>query len=994
MKARRMEERTKEDLLEEIRETAASYVPEWQFDREHPDVGVVLAAVYADLFEDTLRKFRKVRQKNEIAFFRELGAELLPAVPAKGAVTFQLSTGEFGGVSVPKGFQVLGQSKKEGGSQIFETVDDLYVTPASLTHILYENGGDDKIVKVYETDAEQERGFPFPLFAPSGENLQEHIFFLHQEQVLLIEREAWISLKPVFSQFGIDCEEELDFLVQETVFEYYTEDGFIPFLEQRAGKGAVRLHKGGEQPAFFQGNFIRCSCRGKYNRKPIRIKDFFLTAEGENLMPDLIQTDEGEQGDKNIYPFGQRPSPFLEMYIASDEAFSKKGARITLSFHLEFEKFPIELITEEQEREWKLVMKRSEFQPDPEYDITIEQVIFEYYNGTGWCLLFGSKENSRIFSDTRNFSGQEIRLEFPCPEDMNPVMLYSTMSRYLRIRVIRMNNLYKIKGSYITPVISNVRLSYFYKGQGLRPEQILSRNNRKTFEISGKQLGDQQLDFPLFQGLKDQVPSLYLGFSAPLTEGPLRFFISLKEEIQEKLPGMSFEYGGTKGFEPLFVIDETENFRKSGFLIFMGNGDFKRMKVLGEEAYWICIRDLAGAYAAIREGKRMPELLGITPNTVRVLAVETMPEEFFNVEQGEENPVYALEHGNIYDLRVWVDEAGKIGAKELKQLQEQLQAELELDGEGRVRRAWILWQETVNLWQEGPKSRCYMADKNQGVIRFGNGRHGALPPVGGFSNIRVAYRRGGGKEGNQEAGALNQMSRSLGFINGVTNADRTEGGCDPETLAEALVRNSLRLRHGERAVTVSDLEALIREADRNVLKVRCFSGRNELGKREPGSVTAVVLPEGFRQGTARFDSMKERLMAALQPCMPGNMAALGHFYLVEPCYVQLTCHVEIMVQGFHHVFEVRRQIQEKIEEFLDPVTGNYFRKGWEIGQLPNETQILNVIKGIPGISAVKRLRLQAGLYRREGEFATETGNQAIYAVPISGEHEIQIQAVN
>ena len=38
MDSREIDGRKKEDLLEEIRDTAASYVPEWQFDPEHPDV--------------------------------------------------------------------------------------------------------------------------------------------------------------------------------------------------------------------------------------------------------------------------------------------------------------------------------------------------------------------------------------------------------------------------------------------------------------------------------------------------------------------------------------------------------------------------------------------------------------------------------------------------------------------------------------------------------------------------------------------------------------------------------------------------------------------------------------------------------------------------------------------------------------------------------------------------------------------------------------------
>ena len=39
--------RGREELLQEIAELAASYVPEWQFDTERPDIGSVLALLFA-----------------------------------------------------------------------------------------------------------------------------------------------------------------------------------------------------------------------------------------------------------------------------------------------------------------------------------------------------------------------------------------------------------------------------------------------------------------------------------------------------------------------------------------------------------------------------------------------------------------------------------------------------------------------------------------------------------------------------------------------------------------------------------------------------------------------------------------------------------------------------------------------------------------------------------------------------------------------------------
>lgn len=36
------DQRTKEEILEQIEKKAKSYVPEWRFDKENPDIGTAL----------------------------------------------------------------------------------------------------------------------------------------------------------------------------------------------------------------------------------------------------------------------------------------------------------------------------------------------------------------------------------------------------------------------------------------------------------------------------------------------------------------------------------------------------------------------------------------------------------------------------------------------------------------------------------------------------------------------------------------------------------------------------------------------------------------------------------------------------------------------------------------------------------------------------------------------------------------------------------------
>jgi hypothetical protein len=61
-------------------------------------------------------------------------------------------------------------------------------------------------------------------------------------------------------------------------------------------------------------------------------------------------------------------------------------------------------------------------------------------------------------------------------------------------------------------------------------------------------------------------------------------------------------------------------------------------------------------------------------------------------------------------------------------------------------KAWVRWHQVNNFSDSNETSRHYVLDKSSGLIRFGDGVHGRIPPKGG--TIKVTYRTGGGKEGN------------------------------------------------------------------------------------------------------------------------------------------------------------------------------------------------------------------------------------------------------
>ena len=86
----KLDRRDRNDILEQLRTLAASYVPEWRWDDREPDVGVVLAHLYAAMMENTISRYNKTSYNYYLTFLNMIGTKLRPASEASGMVKSKL----------------------------------------------------------------------------------------------------------------------------------------------------------------------------------------------------------------------------------------------------------------------------------------------------------------------------------------------------------------------------------------------------------------------------------------------------------------------------------------------------------------------------------------------------------------------------------------------------------------------------------------------------------------------------------------------------------------------------------------------------------------------------------------------------------------------------------------------------------------------------------------------------------------------------------------
>lgn len=989
--------KTKEEILEQIRKKAISYVPEWRFDMENAGIGTALAMVYGQMLSGTVKKFNYLPYKNQISFFNELEAALLPAVPSKGYVSFSVVNDEVEGEEVPAGMEVLAQTKRTDMDMVsFETLNDIFVTPARLSCMLQVSAEKDFIGNIYNWEQPKKK---IEIFSYSGKNLQEHLFYFCQSDALSIRQFGRITVDFLMQGEKISIEYIKALSNRASViFEYSTEKGYQPFrnVEQRGGQLIFSIEKSDVPFSKREENgvnsfWIRCRTKDIRPFRKFCFDHIQIAASCHRMAPESIYANGLDIKKEEFFPFGEGFSNYNEVYFSSDEVFGKKGAVITMAFNVDFMKIPLDYVDEDS-REWEWIMKKSDFKPDLEYDITIEEVVWEYYNGYGWTVLCDGNAYSDIFSAKNGVVGQYKKMSFVCPKDIEKILINACEAFYIRARVTKVNNLYKMKGNYISPIMGNISLQYQYDTKPVEPEVLFTKNNRERKQYYFHKQGERQKITP-FYGLTEKTQTLYLGFDKPPVGGPIKILFDFQEKLNRKDRNLLWEYYNGEKWRELDLVDETENMSKTGIVTLMGNQDFSKLTLYKYDKYWIRILDISESYREREQEQKLPCLLGIYMNSVKIRQREKEETEYFHMEIYQENIKFELLHGKIFESVVYIDELRHLSRRELEELKRSRRLYPEYREDGEMEKAWVRWKPVEDFLDSRSDDRHYILNRNQGYIQFGNGKMGRIPPTGKTDNIKITYKTGGGEYTNVPVGAVTQLGRYVGFVNGVSNPKMLTGGSDAETLEEAIDRNAAMLRHQNMAITLRDFEEIAKAASRSIKKVKCFSGYDEKERKQRGAITLVILQKEFLQGRARFHDIRAEIENYMKDKVNTCLWDMNRFFVIEPKLIELRIRAEVIVETFDEVFYVKKQILERLESFINPLTGNFDGTGWAIGSLPNSLQLKNAISDIQGLQYIKNIYISA--FCGENSVITEVDLEEIkkskYILPISGEHNIVIK---
>jgi hypothetical protein len=373
--APKIDRRDFDAILREVRELAPVYTPEW-IAAEDTGAGAALLKIFAKMLEGIIRRLNEVPLRNFVAFLEMVGIKLLPALPARVPVTFSLSAGAQDSVAIPARSQVAAGAPPDGGDPIvYETEKTLLATPAKLQAIYSIMPAKDAVIN---HTAELQQGTTAELFyTDDSKNLQEHSFFIGHSDLFNIKSSVVIELAatPASGAYVERGRARWEYCAGETKQKKNGE----PVLDWRQFDKAtveqerILLKKDNADELKevkvngIKSRWIRCAVEGVLDKSDplarlkiidLRLKSAPFVAGAQSTQPGKMQAARPSGGvapdaafyndlplkvppneTKPLTPFGPAP-PAGEIgirpragdifYLASEEAFSKKGSDITL----------------------------------------------------------------------------------------------------------------------------------------------------------------------------------------------------------------------------------------------------------------------------------------------------------------------------------------------------------------------------------------------------------------------------------------------------------------------------------------------------------------------------------------------------------------------------------------------------------------------------------------------------------------------------------------
>lgn len=990
--------RTREELLNEIEELAASYVPEWQFDRKRPDIGSVLALLFADQFQENLKRYNLTLERDYVELINMLGISLRPAAPAHSLVQLSLVSETVPGAPLKPHVKLLG-SAAEDTTLTFETAHGIYITASKLTAAFLtakDHGsirpllGNFKVCRfVEEETAEDEEPqaqtmkfaspYPFTLFDAGTGSYGVYGLTMYHPHLFDVEgNEIFMELDG-----GADVCAALESGALSLCF--YSKKGFVPVegLRRRsetcmAFTKSLPCRRVTEERKEYSVLLFQST---HPVTQELSVKNIRFASYGKEEAADLVWNGNLELAAERFFPFGETMGLYDEVYIGHASYFSKPGARVTLRFSLGFGEHMLTLPKAEEDAALKVIKRK----PKKDYFGTVAQVYaqeasFEYFDGMSWRRLVCETSPARLFGADE---GGQIRICFVCPPDWQPSDMAGAAMPCIRMQLLKADNCYYQPANHHYPIVSGLTISYSYEERYESPHRLYSFCGSDRLDVSGYLR--KGLPVPVLRRHIYRDDALYLCFDKRMEEGPVSIMFQVGDMPVADAVRMEVRYSLRDGWERLKLIDYTGNLSHTGTILFLPPADFTRRTIEGINGYWLKIQEDIPPGTSGRTLR--PTILNIAMNVAEVDNIETLGFDDYYIDAAAPDMSFALNAKNILSAEVWVNET-ELHSDQAKRALLAAYPGItyaQYNFLGDIEQFYVRWREVDNFDRSEAGDRHFMVDRMNNRLHFGDGVHVQIPRNTEGIAFRVRIRCCDGEQANLAAGRITESAQNLMFVDEIKNPIRAYGGMNMETMEGALRRGTALLNGRGRLVTQVDYERAVLGFSTGILQVKAIVGQKKDGEYDPAAIILVVLMKDYADGSFSFIHMRQRLREYLLGACELSVEP-EQLSIVEPVFVRVSVEAWMDVLQADDSFEVQNHLTRVLDEYLSPLKNSRL----EIGQMVSRSQLELRLNMEKKQALVRRMMVTAAYTDETGVHETdlERMNRNPFVIVTGGRHRI------
>ena len=695
------------------------------------------------------------------------------------------------------------------------------------------------------------------------------------------------------------------------------------------------------------------------------------------LAPDAALADSTKlDTTKPFYPFGQQPQPGASFYFKSQEAFGKPNAKLRV--YLPLTSSPLGDIASTDPANGRKALDR--------------QIEWEYWNGRAWAPLVASSTNQ----GTLDFSQSEIA-DFTVPVDMETTTIAGQAGLWARARLVRGGFGYTqdVKWqagtgagapvntiTYIVnqpPVLADIRLAYTWQYGPFPLDAVISYNDFQYKDHTEDALWPGNTFAP-YERTADVTPTLYLGFDKSPPAASLGIFYNIQEQRGDiSGPELTWEYWDGFTWPTLPSVDGTGRLRLPGIVSLISEDDSAALARFDKPLFWLRGR--------LKEDgpPGAPVVNGIFPNAVFASQQSTLTDQNIGLSNAAASQSFQIHQIPVLEgERIEVREiAGPRASvewrlvaldifggdeKTVQGLEDQLGKEgsntditlgdlrLRRDRFKHVSEVWVRWESLLTLAGAAPQARVYVIDRARGILSFGDGVSGRIPPDGATILGRV-LRTGGGESGNVPAGTITQILGVVPGIQAAFNPIAAEGGSDAETLSAFVDRGPQTVRHRGRAISLSDYATLAREASSAVAFARAIPVHDPGGLTLPGWVTVLIMPNSIDPRPWPSFGLRQEVQTYLEGRASADLAAANRIFVTGPDFLPIDVSATIAPLVASEAGDVDTAARAAIAAFLHPLFGGPSGNGWDLGRDVYLSDVASALERVEGLDFVEDLEM-------------------------------------